>query len=299
MSKIQIIYLLVLSAVAIVLLALLVVWFFILKPVDRELAGQAAKVINIDGNERHYRIFNASSGGEERPLVVLLHGFKDRAEWVGAYSGFNILAKEESFTLLLPQGFGLSWNAEVCCGPAFQRDMKDSKFIIELTTKIAEEYAIDNEKIYIVGFSNGGLMAQKIISEEPKIFSAAAVLMSGAGSELAILDISGATAPIMLINGDSDKYIALREDVEVEEAFSLTSVEETIGMWTKHYGAELTSTRKSGVYREQVYKNGEEVKVLHRLYFNQGHRWPQRRLWSFDYRVPGSTTDIWEFLDSF
>ncbi|MEX0877708.1 MAG: PHB depolymerase family esterase [Candidatus Spechtbacterales bacterium] len=274
---------------------LLYVWFFVLKPVDRSVVKLSRTSIEVDGTVRKYRVFNAREDGPSQPLLVLLHGFKDRSEWISAYSGFNILAQEKGFALLLPEGLKMSWNGGFCCGYSFQNNVDDVGFILKVVEDAKQKYKIDNSKVYVAGFSNGGLLAQKLLVESPDIFRAGASLMSGVGADGGVLDISDARAPIMLVQGDMDKYIRINKSDTPIDGFNFISAEETLLAWQEHYKAELVGEKETDMYKEKTYANNDEVKVLFRMYFGQEHSWPERRVWDFDYRVPEVTRDIWNF----
>ncbi|MDX1535528.1 MAG: PHB depolymerase family esterase [Candidatus Spechtbacterales bacterium] len=281
------------------LLVLLVAWLFVLNSADRKVLSSDTVEITIEEEQREYKIINASRDNEkEKPLLVLLHGFRSRGSWIGTYTGFNILAEEEDFALLLPQGFRMSWNAQFCCGFAFQRNIDDVGFITKIVEDVKEEYNIDESKIYVAGFSNGGMLAQKLLIEKPGLFAGGASAMSGIGTRAGALYIDKAEDPIVLIQGEDDKYTPIEKDASGPEGFSFKSSEETLSAWKNYYNAKLAYTNDEDAYKERVYSKNDKPIIMHRLYYNQPHRWPGTRLWNFSSDVPELTRAIWEFLNS-
>src|SRR4051812_36541178 len=59
-----------------------------------------------------------------------------------------------------------SWNAGLCCGRGSATDRDDVSW---LATRIAEVRAqYDLTTIYLAGFSNGGMMAERLVAERPE-----------------------------------------------------------------------------------------------------------------------------------
>ncbi len=247
--------------------------------------------VRSSGEDRVYRLYN-SSDQEEKPLVIALHGLGDRPTWLAAYSGLHLLADEEDYTLALPSGKNNSWNADFCCGRSFVSGVEDTQFILDMIDDIFEDHNINSDNIYVVGFSNGGALAQKLLHEAPSTFAGGAAVMSGVGSNSDKLDISSAQTPIMLLNGDDDRYVPIKDRHEGEE-FSFLPAKETGQMWASQLDAGTLSIDEGEEYDSYRWGNGELLQQ--RIYHNQRHRWPQWRMPTFSSQVPDSTQAIWQF----
>jgi polyhydroxybutyrate depolymerase len=102
------------------------------------------------------------------PLVLALHGSDGSAADMEAFTGYDELADREHFVVayadgLLVQGDGYtsrSWNSGDCCEPATSAGVNDVAFLSELLDRLIARYPVDPERVFVVGHSNGAIMAQ-------------------------------------------------------------------------------------------------------------------------------------------
>jgi polyhydroxybutyrate depolymerase len=102
------------------------------------------------------------------PLVLALHGSDGSAADLEALTGYDELADQQHFVVayadgLLVQGDGYasrSWNSGQCCEPATSAGVDDVAFLSELIDRLIARYAVDPEQVFVVGHSNGAIMAQ-------------------------------------------------------------------------------------------------------------------------------------------
>jgi polyhydroxybutyrate depolymerase len=102
------------------------------------------------------------------PLVLALHGSDGSAADMEALTGYDELADREHFIVayadgLLVQGDGYasrSWNSGQCCEPATSAGVNDVAFLSDLIDRLVARYPVDPERVFVVGHSNGAIMAQ-------------------------------------------------------------------------------------------------------------------------------------------
>lgn len=128
-----------------------------------------------NGHERRYSKF-VPCNTKPSFVMLALHGYTGGEDWL-AHSFLDIyspLAQKYSFTLITPEGLpgGAlgSWNADVCCGEALDRQYDDIGFL-QLVVK-AES---DGLPVYGVGFGNGGFMLSKVARDKPGLLAGIAV----------------------------------------------------------------------------------------------------------------------------
>lgn len=92
------------------------------------------------------------------PLVVVLHGAFGTAEHTRASFGWDALADRSGFEVAYPNGFGKTWNAGNCCGPAHAQGVDDVAFLHQLVGQLVTEDGVDPHRVYAVGMSNGAMM---------------------------------------------------------------------------------------------------------------------------------------------
>lgn len=281
-----------------ILVFLLVVGFitvlvFVLTPADRRLLFSQSQSLQVNNTKRTYKLLDVDTD-EPKSLIIALHGFRDRPEWLAAYSGLHLLAEQENAVMALPQGKRQSWNGSFCCGWAWRNNTEDTKFILEMVDSIKENYRIDEQRVYVVGFSNGGILAQKLLSESPDTFAAGVAVMSGVGDRNAALDISDATSPLLLVNGTDDNYVPLEAPRQTSE-FNFLPAFTTSNTWAEHYGLINRQEEPGSGFTRYSWANDSSRQLEQHIY-QTTHRWPEWRLWSLPSQVPDSTQAMWDFL---
>jgi polyhydroxybutyrate depolymerase len=151
--------------------------------------GKIRKTIIVDGNEREvfFHIPTSYTGNVSVPLVFMLHGTGGDGEKMYEGSGWAELAEKEGFIAVFPSALRYKiidegelknttkWNNRPDANWFFQPgeigydDIKFLRRIIEMTKT---ELAIDAQRIYLNGFSNGGGMASKCTIEMSDILAA-------------------------------------------------------------------------------------------------------------------------------
>ena len=91
------------------------------------------------------------------PLVIDVHGF---AQWPANQqnvSRWSELAESEGFIVVHPMGTGLPlrWASHT---PGAADTTADIRFLTELLDSLSRDYAIDPDRVYVTGISNGGGM---------------------------------------------------------------------------------------------------------------------------------------------
>ncbi len=136
--------------------------------------GDFSRTLVFDGLTRSYLVHVPPSytGAAPVPLVVDIHGFSSGADFQRSLSGFLALSDAEGFIVVYPQGVANAWNGGICCSTATD----DVGFLRALVAQLELDAAIDADRIYATGLSNGGAMAHRLACEAADLFAAAAPL---------------------------------------------------------------------------------------------------------------------------
>ena len=144
------------------------------------------------------------------PLLFGLHGYTSRAMWFLGYSGFQSIADNEKFLIIYPQGSILNatgethWNVG---GWTTSSTTDDIDFISSLIDWTAENYNLDQNRVYSTGMSNGGYMSFHLACNlSNKIAAIASVTGSMTPETYNTCSPNHPTA-VMQIHGDVDTVV--------------------------------------------------------------------------------------------
>jgi len=117
------------------------------------------------------------------PLVIALHGCTQSAAEYEQRSGWSQLASENSFIVIYPEQKSgnnpmmcFNWGGEYGDLTNLIRNKGENKSIIEMINKIKEDHSIDDEKIFITGFSAGGALTANMLALYPDLFKAGSIM---------------------------------------------------------------------------------------------------------------------------
>jgi polyhydroxybutyrate depolymerase len=140
-------------------------------------------------------------------VVVLLHGndgYSDPiSEITDPKGGFDTFGEQQGFIAIYPKSIG-SWNHG--SAPSPNRD-DDVSFIIEVVKIVARQRNIDGRRVFIAGFSTGGMMAQHVVCDTPGGFAGLAVVAASLSRSLAENCKNGNSVPAVFVFGTSDPMI--------------------------------------------------------------------------------------------
>ncbi|MDJ0783336.1 MAG: PHB depolymerase family esterase [Desulfosarcinaceae bacterium] len=140
------------------------------------------------GYQRSYRLHVPPGyrDGNRLPLVVVIHGAFDTAKGIERISGFSRLADRENFIVLYPEGIGIfgllqHWNAGHCCGKAAADQIDDVGYLAAAIEEVIARLSVDRRRIYMVGFSNGGMLTHRFAAERTDLLAAAVPMAASPG----------------------------------------------------------------------------------------------------------------------
>jgi polyhydroxybutyrate depolymerase len=255
---------------------------------------------------------------EARPLVVALHGAFSTAEEMEEQTGLSELADREGFLVVYPNGITLfgwlqHWNAWHCCGRAMKDRVDDVGFVSMVIDEVRANYHIDSSRIYMVGYSNGGMLAYLFAAQKPELLAAVAVIAATIGSSPSPLERevrippARAPVPVMAVHGREDDSIPYEGGRSGNEGHSYVSVKESIEFWLKADRISMAPQREEmmagRVIKERWGAPGSDQEVV--LYTLEGwkHTIPTTH---FTKKLPENdplrdfhvTDIIWDFFKS-
>jgi len=210
------------------------------------------QAISVGGKTRYYRHYVPEDLASPLAAVLFLHGGNRsmRTSMPPASNGSAVwpdVADEHGFILIVPNGtdaqtgdaFGDAqvWNDCRIGAPASEAD--DTGFLKALIDWSSAVLDVSNQRVYVTGASNGGLMAFRLAIEAPEMIAAIAPFIANqpVGSECLI---PNEPMPVMLTFGTADPLMPFDGgEVSVSGTF-VRSAEVTRDLWLAENGLKDT-----------------------------------------------------------
>lgn len=176
------------------------------------LAQRRCESLTLEGVKRNYRMYVPAKVSAPAPLLFVLHGaFRDSAEMEAATGGgLDRRAEEIGALVVYPDSHGIGWNfgrdeSEETAG---KESIDDVGFLRALVAKIGEQHAIDSERVFVAGFSSGGLMTLRLACEATDLFRGFVAVSAVFTDKLAQKCHPIVARPVALIEGTGDPIMS-------------------------------------------------------------------------------------------
>ncbi len=243
---------------------------------------------------RTYFIHTPRRAKGPMPLLMMLHGYTDMPRLMEFYTRMSKKADKEGFMVVYPEGVNgngktgtaadgkgemrRSWNAGFCCGVAHDYNVDDVSFLRALIDELKKNPLVDATRIYIAGFSNGGMMTHRMASELSDTFAAAAVVAGSIGSDTYTIPEPKNPVPIIMLNGAKDRTVLVAGGKN-KDGYYYQSLAQAEAFWKR--------------------ANKEAAPVVVKIYPDSGHRWfggLQEPIKGLLHPETKATNVIWEFF---
>ena len=256
-------------------------------------------VMKNQGTERVYYFYAPEKMKKNAPLVMVLHGYSDRAE---DYSPEMMnLADKYGFAVCFPEGSldiydKHCWNVKY----PWQKDMKvdDSKFIRTLVGKLQKKYNLSKKNVFCTGMSNGGEMTYLLAYQCADLFSAVAPI-GGLVFEWMYCELRPCRpVPLMAVHGTADNISYWNGDLTNSGGWGwYVSVPMAINAWAYMNRCTAESVEKLG----KLDKEGAHEVILHK--YTSGTKGAEVRLYevvggdhSWSTESLNTEQEVWNFF---
>lgn len=226
--------------------------------------GDRGNWVSIDKMPVHVFVPDNLPGGAV-PLVIGLHGMNGDPLEFPLTTGWAQKAAEEGVILVAPNNI-LTSNMEL---------------FVETTIAVIEymvaNYNIDTTRIYLTGFSMGGMASAEVGKTYPELFAAIAPMGSVGGNYVAGLDEAACDLPVLMIQGSADMSMGLppfgvgEKAAAVRQNFTMNEV----------LSKEQAANPDYGTYKYWGYKPGSSKTVT-----DKGMDWVIDSFWNGTYSNP-------------
>ena len=265
--------------------------------------------ITHDEIQRNYILYipEICDGSTAVPLVLNFHGYGSNATQQMFYGDFRDIADTEGFLLVYPEGTLSNgdqfWNVGFPGNTSSTID--DVGFTEALIDELANSYAIDLDRVYSTGMSNGGFMSFLLACQlSEKIAAVASVTGSMTPDTLNDCNAQHPT-PVLQIHGTNDSVVPY----DGNSTWTLPIVD-LVSYWVNYNNCEATPTTTTfpdldlsdgSTVEHIIYSGGDNgVTTEHMKIIGGGHTWPSSAI-----TLPGTNQDInasmeiWHFFSRF
>ena len=237
--------------------------------------AQTRKTITSEGQKREYLQYAPSELGSKRPLIISCHGMNQSAQYQwNALKDAKTLADKEKFVIVLPEGINSGWDIS---------GDRDINLIKDLIAQMKKDFDIDENRVYLSGFSMGGMLTYHAMNKIPNVIAAFAPI---SGYPMWGFTYTGKRAiPVIHHHGTGDDvcvYSNVQRNIDELVKKNKCSSTPTI---TQNYGGYSHITRKE-------WGGGTDgVKVVLMELANKGHWISNDGLFTLD--------EIWKFCKNY
>lgn len=242
----------------------------------------ASHALTLGGQRRSYTLLDGRHGSGPAPLLVVLHG--------GGGNGANMLARwsaiarREGLIVAAPDGIGRqprmgTWNAGGCCGEALAQGLDDVQFVSAVIDEVSRTLPVDRRRIYIAGFSNGGMLTHRLaIALAERIAGAAVVAGALFGDEAR----PKAPVPMLILHGQKDQVVGYDGGmsptafVARAQAKPFVPVRQAVEFWRSADGCSTPAVvTRQGDARVETSQCQAGAEVLFYSLASLDHAWPE------------------------
>lgn len=212
-----------------------------------------AETLIVDNTTRDYIVYAPKNLGSQRPLLISCHGMNQDAGYQKGMLQIEAIADTAKFVTVFPNGINRGWDIS---------GDRDLRFVQAIIDEMAAKYDIDRNRVYLSGFSMGGMFtyhAMNRMADKIAAFAPISGYPMGGG-----VYTSSRPVPIIHTHGTTDDVVGFG------------GVSGVLAGWVKRNGCPATPTTVKPYRVGHITKhtwgpgeNGVEVVLLELA--NKGH----------------------------
>ncbi len=248
-------------------------WSITLTAVPGYTAETQTRQMSFQGTTRTYLLYRPDDVPADRklPVVLAFHGGNGTARQMLRYTRLNRLADRYHFVAVYPEALQRHWNDSRYSLKFVDHDRRidDVAWIRALLKELRRE-AVDPDRIYAMGVSNGGMFVQRLAVELSDELAAVASIIASLPERLhdqtprakiSVLVMNGTNDPLVPYEGGPVTIRSLlgrrAQNLPLPSRGKVLSTDATVAYWKRHNG--INSEGKATILRNADPEDGCRV----------------------------------------
>jgi len=204
----------------------------------------------------HVHIPEGYDAGLDTPVLFALHGAGDTGGGFQKGAGLDKEADTYGFIVAYPSASTNNW-AEGCnCNRPDLDGVDDVGFMDQVIEQLDERFSIDRTRLFVTGFSQGGMFTQRLACERSGVFRAFSTVAGMISEPLAKVCRPQHPVNLMMINGTNDTVLPFYGIPS--GSFATKGAFETLLMWKDRNGC-------TGSLETESVRSASPVVFLHSI----------------------------------
>ncbi len=179
--------------------------------------------------------------GHPAPLIIALHGRYSSAQAMHATSHLAAVAERRGAILFYPETAGAYWNdGGFAVLQRREAPQDDAGLITAAINAVAQDYSIDRQRIYVVGYDTGGAMAYSMACRGPMHLAGVAIVSALMWDYAEQACASARATPMLIMHGERDDFFPTDggqpEGAPANANARLLSAAATVDVWRRING---------------------------------------------------------------
>jgi len=163
------------------------------------------ELLEVDEKLRGFEAYvPRATAGTTHSLILAFHGSGGSGALFRAGSGLDTVADRQGAIVVYPDAAVGNWAEDCGCNVADRLGVNDTAFVRLIIDTITARFPVDPQRIYAVGFSQGGLFVHRLACQMADRFVAVASIASPMSAPLGQSCNSRAPVSVLVVLGTAD-----------------------------------------------------------------------------------------------
>jgi len=167
------------------------------------------------------------------PVILALHGRSGSGTGMAYLLDAHAFARENGIIMVYPDGTNNEWNYVRGFSGYDTSGMDETDFLTRLVDDLAVDLNLDLSRVYVLGFSNGGFMTQRLACEAADTFAGFAFVSATLFAGIPSLCEGTSPVPILYIHGTHDAVVPWAGITQGQTTLYLSALD-TLAFWLEH-----------------------------------------------------------------